>query len=114
MELSRRNFFGGALALTAVTIIPMADAVAAPMIYGDGIHDDAPGLQALIDGRSFRVKGAAERCAYRAGDGSFHINGGRFRLGHGLRFGPTSSGSITNCTFDTRGSAEGIMFAKSA
>jgi hypothetical protein len=53
MNISRRAFLGGAIALAAATVVPV-EAIKAlaplPQIVGDGVHDDTAGLQALIDG----------------------------------------------------------------
>lgn len=73
MELSRRSFFKGGLALTAVTVLPqIVQAKAPPVIWADGIHDDTAGIQALLDNEPFRV--AAER-----GE-AFRLDGGAATL----------------------------------
>lgn len=58
MNLSRRSFLGGVMALTASTALPIrgAFALALPTIWGDGVHDDAPGLNALLQGLPFHVE----------------------------------------------------------
>lgn len=65
VDVSRRLFLGGALAIAAASIVPVADAEATtgpiPKIVGDGIHDDTEGLQALIDGRPVCIDGECIR-----------------------------------------------------
>ena len=56
MDLTRRSFFRGALALTALAATPALSKISfAPMIYGDGVRDDTDGLQALLSGQPFQV-----------------------------------------------------------
>lgn len=54
MNPSRRSFLLGAAAVTAVmaspAILKALDAAALPILHGDGIHDDAPALQSLMNG----------------------------------------------------------------
>jgi len=75
-KLSRRSFLGGVLALSvaaaAAPVLALADV---PVIYGDGVHDDWAGLQAMFDGRPFRVTDGA---ALVATEGV--LNGGIFSL----------------------------------
>lgn len=79
MDLSRRSFLGGAIALTAATLLPL-DAVAStvPSIHGDGVHDDTNGLQALLDGEPFRIVG--ERPMRLSNEGHANITGGTYRV----------------------------------
>ena len=54
MELSRRSFLRGALAVIGATVAPALPSMAdIPRIVGDGIHDDTAGLQAALDGKPF-------------------------------------------------------------
>ncbi len=56
MSLSRRSFFSGTLAFTALAILPTAvKALARPAIFCDGIHCDADGLEAIMEGRPFEI-----------------------------------------------------------
>ena len=57
---SRRWLFGAALALVAVPPL-RARAATVPVLYGDGIHDDTAGLQALLDGNPVMIDGAVVR-----------------------------------------------------
>jgi polygalacturonase len=81
MDVSRRSFLGGALALSAAVALPGAAFAAAPTIYGDGIHDDTAGLQAALDGKAFRCVGEA---VVRNAGGSIYISGGSYLLSHTL------------------------------
>lgn len=77
VDLTRRSFFGGALALVGATVVSAhvpIDLSPVPIIYGDMIHDDTPGLQALFDGKSFRVAGESTALVMRVGS-SVHIDG---------------------------------------
>jgi hypothetical protein len=56
--MDRRSFLRGTLALGGtLAVAPVAAKILIPpelpIIWGDGIHDDAPGLQALFDGKPF-------------------------------------------------------------
>lgn len=85
MDVSRRSFLGGALTVAAASLVPVAaftDPV--PVLWGDGEHDDAPALQALIDGKPFEVAGSGF-IARGFGD-SYELKGGKFLLGQGLHF----------------------------
>lgn len=84
--MRRRFFLGGVLALS---VAPVAAKVALatdffaptsslPIIKGDGLWDDAPGLQALLDGEPFEV--ASED--FKAEEGL--IRHGAFRISKGL------------------------------
>jgi hypothetical protein len=52
MDTTRRGFFRLAVGAAAVAALPVPFKAAAdvPMIWADGIHNDAPGLNALIRG----------------------------------------------------------------
>jgi len=79
MNLSRRLFLGGAIALAGAAIIP---AQAMPRIVGDGVHDDADGINALIAGKPVSIENT-----YLAlnSDGRIWFNeGGRFLLGKSI------------------------------
>jgi hypothetical protein len=80
---NRRDFIKGATATLAVAAVLPASAFAqseVPIIYGDGIHDDAPGLQALIDGKPYRVAPTVTGAIYRDASGDAHVRGGRYRI----------------------------------
>lgn len=105
IKLSRRSFFGGALALVAVSQLPSAAFASAPAIYGDGIHDDTVGLQAAFDGKPFRVIGKGVYVVNRGG--SICLSGGRFKLSDTLFLGRGGPATVSNCIFDSRDLAEG-------
>lgn len=92
---TRRGFFR---LLAGAAIAPIAAKVAAalpgvPVIWGDGIHDDFEGLQALVDGRVVEFADAA--MAEGAGwfGSTMRFPRGEFLVSDGL-------------TFDTREAAE--------
>lgn len=57
MDLSRRSFLRGVLALSVTPALNIPSFASVPVIRGDGIHDDWAGLQAMLDGEPFRVEG---------------------------------------------------------
>lgn len=75
MDVSRRFFLGGSLALiAAVTFKPSVSALAnIPTIYGDGAHDDTAGLQALM--RNEPVNFSKDQIGVEAHDGIEFYNG---------------------------------------
>lgn len=98
MQMSRRFFLGGVLALAATPVIvrvvsPLLIAPK-PIIWGDGIHDDWEGLQALLNGQEFEVKEGA----FVASAGL--IRNGRFRITNALDLG--GDFQIEGCKFDAR------------
>lgn len=94
IELSRRSFLRGVLALSvtpALAKLPML-----PTIYGDGVHDDLPGLQAMIDGEPFHI----ENGGFVASEGE--ISGGQFILSRTLRIGRALARlNISDCRIST-------------
>lgn len=94
--MDRRLFLRGALALSAVSVaVPSLAFDGAPTIYGDGIHDDWAGLQAMFDGRPFHVDDEI----IVAGEGV--VSGGDFILSRTLSI----SGDgilVTNSRFTAR------------
>lgn len=99
MEMNRRTALlslGGvvlALSTNAQAMLPKIT----PVIYGDGIHDDAPGLQALMNGEDVILK--PESNVIRYDDGSFFINGGNFKLHKGLVIENCVGGNIYGSRF---------------
>lgn len=54
---SRRSFLGGVIALAAYSTAPkIVRAMDAPRIWADGLHDDAPGLNALFAGEPVDIE----------------------------------------------------------
>lgn len=102
MESTRRSFLKGLSLATAGLILLPDDlprrlwALGTPLrLWGDGIHDDAPALQAIFDGRIREVAGAERWVAVSPGligirqglfrvektlvmDSNTHIEGSRF------------------------------------
>jgi hypothetical protein len=89
MKLTRRHFLrlaaSTAIAPALARAIPVDAAPLPPMLWGDGINDDAPALQALLDGNPIRyaAEGLADHVFRR--DGVFHLGGLRYRIGTTLR-----------------------------
>src|SRR5882724_3346535 len=61
--MNRRSFFKMSFSGSTMVAIPIAltsaQAARIPVIYGDGMHDDAEGLQAALDGRDFVCAGGS-------------------------------------------------------
>jgi hypothetical protein len=104
--MNRRDFLktmaGAAGVVIAPGIVSRAAAwVTVPTIYGDGIHDDAPGLQALIDGKEVR---SLTKTAWRA-DNVIFMGGGTYLLKDSLRFkGGDGRLLMTGCTLKSESS----------
>lgn len=94
MDVSRRSFLGGALALTAASSLPLKAFALAPTIWGDGIHDDTAGLQAALDGKPFRVVGEGAFVISR--DGEVFIGNGTYRLTDTLRLRGSIRATLRN------------------
>lgn len=67
----------GAASSSAHTPLAMLVPSNAPVIRGDGIHDDTAGLQAWLNGEPFRLAGAALAGGFIVGD---TLKGGRYLL----------------------------------
>ena len=96
MDINRRSFLRGFVAVTAVaTIAPAALAdLGLPRIVGDGIHDDTLGLQAALDRKPFT-------CAanlVRVDEGGILISRGLFRVSDTLHVRQSHT-FITDSTF---------------
>lgn len=50
MQMNRRAFFKLTAGAAIASALPLPGATA-PIIYGDGVHDDTEALQALLDGK---------------------------------------------------------------
>jgi hypothetical protein len=84
MKTTRREFLGGAIALTGALAVPGVALASIPKLYGDGVHDDAPALNALLAGEPVDADGAI---AIREG-GSVHLkNGATYAIGSTLVVG---------------------------
>lgn len=93
INLSRRSFLGGALSVAVIASVPAGISASPeiPRIYGNGRHDDAPGLQALIDGKPFICE---NDIVFSAGN-DVYIVGGYFLLSKDLHFGRKGSKNVT-------------------
>lgn len=93
IESSRRNFLRGLGFVTAgLLLVPDEPfrriwSLGAPLrLWGDGIHDDAPALQALIAGRWKEVIDA-EKYVHQLDGGGLVIGAGRFRVEDTIELG---------------------------
>ena len=76
MNLSRRSFLGGAIALTAAVAIT-GPLKLLPRIIGDGVHNDAPGLNALFRGEPVSIENKGVKLLSNS---KCEISGGIFNL----------------------------------
>lgn len=96
MEVSRRSLFRfGAAALLTAAVSPVSNLVA-PVLWGDGIHDDTAALQALMDGKPVSVSGST----IIAREGV--LDGGSYLLTNTLRISGENI-LISNARFTLRG-----------
>lgn len=94
VDVSRRWFLGGALGVATAAVLPKGSAYAATL-YGDGIHDDTKGLQALLDGKPVLVK--AEGIVAQQSDGRVVLSCGSFRISDTIYV--RAKNEITHCSF---------------
>lgn len=80
MNLSRRMFLGGSIAIIGVSILPHAPSVV-PTIWGDNIHDDWTGIDALWNCKPVNI---LADCVRTAQDGTIEMLGGTFLLSRSL------------------------------
>lgn len=75
-DLTRRAFMAAVVAVPALTGLRGADS--APVLRGDGRHDDTLALRALFAGRKVIVPAGASYVAARLTNGAVTLVGGRF------------------------------------
>lgn len=86
MNLSRRGFLGAMLAAAAAPAIVKSDSLMRIVVprsmlltlWGDGVHDDAQAIQALVNGQSVMFGG---REFGPSPDGSIYFPSGTFAMG---------------------------------
>jgi hypothetical protein len=91
--MNRRDFFRSALAVSAIAAVPLIASERAPVVYGDGIHDDTAGLQAALSGKPFVSNGHLRTYANR-----LVLDGGTYRLSETLKISRSNT-LITNASF---------------
>jgi hypothetical protein len=104
MDISRRFFLRGALAVSAVSVLPSFDVLSAqiPTIVGDGIHDDADGLNALFAGKPFRC----DLSGIKVQDGFAQLNNGVFFISKTVEIPELCERfAIDRCVFRARSSS---------
>lgn len=109
--MNRRNFLkitiAAGVALATPIVLTRALERRLPVIYGDGIHDDAAGLQAALRGEDF----ISHDSCVRVMDGVVHINSGTYLIGETLDLtGSQVQGVLTNSLFTADKSLSGPLF----
>ncbi len=112
MSTTRRGFIGSLLAIGAAPAIARAESlmplwIHRPILWADGINDDAPALQALIDGNPvIDRKGVSS-----ASKGGLTIRHATLVLADRPLVIPASMTTtrFDNCTFVGMGSGAGIV-----
>lgn len=115
MSFTRRSFLGSLLALSAAPAIVRADSLmkVVPMnglvLWGDGIHDDAEALNALIHGEKVVRRDGAE--FFRSPEGGVFLHGGTFLLGSTLVFPHAPDGhALSNLILTSKGQGPVLEF----
>lgn len=80
MRLSRRFFLGGSVSLITVSARYVQYVQSAPVIWGDGIHDDTDGMEAACNGMPFRTIDSGTVIYDAVDEGSLELIGGIYRL----------------------------------
>jgi len=95
MDINRRSLLFGLGVASICSMVPSTVVAAiidpVPIIVGDGVHDDTAGLQALIDGRTFRV---APGLNITETNDTVMVREGYFRLSKGLKANGTNDKNI--------------------
>lgn len=97
--MNRRQFLCWSAAASALAFVDPVKIIApVPQIWGDGVHDDAPGINALLRGEPCEIM---NRKACRVEGGKVLLNAGTFMLAGPLIFdGSVRDSMITGCTFE--------------
>lgn len=94
MKMNRRGFLKIAFAAGAITAVPVTLTKSlersAPVIYGDGVHDDTAGLQAAIYGDEFIAR---NECVSISGN-IVHLAAGTYRVSKTLNLTRTTGHSL--------------------
>lgn len=102
VDISRRLFLGGAIAVVAAAVVSRpADAV--PRIVGDGVHDDAAGLNALFNGMPVQID---NECV-QAMDGVIALSAGHFLIGSPITVTRRRDIIVSGGFFEARGDFTG-------
>lgn len=103
MNINRRWFLGGSLALVGALSVPASQFTTSqlPILWGDGIHDDADALNAIGAGNPFIVEktGIVEHECGFLQDASFLIS-------RPITFRPKAI-HVKNCVFQSTDDFEG-------
>lgn len=94
MNIGRRELLFGLGAVLAGSVVPAPALANGPIIYGDGIHDDGPGLSALVSGQPFRIAQKGRFKAHQTA-GAATLRGGCFRLATAIRVAERAAVSIS-------------------
>jgi hypothetical protein len=93
VDTTRRGFFrlaAGAAAAVAVANLPSHLAEAAPILWADGVHDDAAALNALIRGGVVRFAHPEKAALIGWRGNALHLGGFRIRVESPIIFNPAA------------------------
>lgn len=94
LNIDRRSFLKGVLSVTVVAGAGVPS-LGAPLLKGDGVHDDTDALRALFSGKSFRCENEVVAVRRKYG---IDLSGGKFRINSTI-YVPEQFVNIYNCTF---------------
>lgn len=98
--MNRRAFLLGATALTLAPLVAKVELINnIPEIRGDGVHDDAPGINALLRNDPCRI---IDKCVRLLNDNTLHFEAGNYYVKSAIKFNSTTRATtMINCTIKT-------------
>jgi hypothetical protein len=96
MELTRRSFLGGTVAIATCSAIGVSVAAPFPIIRGDGVFDDTAGLNAFFAREPVVIEGQLLR--HYTDDSLAMLTNGFFRVTNTIHIGKPTT--ILNCWFE--------------
>lgn len=92
-DISRRSFLRGTLSVVGATAVSQFVGPSLPVLYGDGVRDDAAALNALFSGKPILVEGSGITAK------SGMLSGGRFALSSIMKFRNCDGWVLRDCYF---------------
>lgn len=97
LHLTRRGFVRASALVSAAAMAAPCLASAAPLLYGDGIHDDTDALERLFAGGAVTV--VSPRVTAQFADGTVRLLNGKFHTRRPLRVPRNVHLYSPNCTY---------------